>query len=100
LTEVAHLLKKVFRASDTVIRYGGDEFLVLMGDTNELEAEAAVVRLQAQVEKWNQLNTIAGYRMGLSCGVAAYSKGAIFAEVLETADDRMYQQKLQKSPVA
>ena len=100
LTEAAHLLKKVFRASDTVIRYGGDEFLVLMGDTNEQEAEAGVARLHAQVEKWNQLNTIAGYRMGLSCGVAAYSKGAVFTEVLETADDRMYRQKFQQSPTA
>lgn len=100
LTEVAHLLKRVFRASDTVIRYGGDEFLVLMGDTIEQEAEAAVARLQANVTKWNQLNTIAGYRMGLSCGIAAYAKGADFTQVLEAADNRMYGQKLLKTPVA
>lgn len=100
LTEAAHLLKKVFRASDTVIRYGGDEFLVLMGETNEHEAAAAVARLRTQVDKWNHLNTIVGYRMGLSCGVAVYSTGANIAEVLESADDRMYQEKSQKSPVA
>lgn len=100
LTEVAHLLKRVFRASDTVIRYGGDEFLVLMADTNEQEAEAAVARLQTRVEEWNQLNTIAGYRMGLSCGIAAYTKGASLAQVLEAADSRMYSHKLQKTPAA
>jgi diguanylate cyclase (GGDEF)-like protein len=100
LTEVAELLKKLFRASDTVIRYGGDEFLVLMGDTTEQEAEAAVARLHAQVDRWNLTGAIAGYKMGLSCGVAAYSKGANVTEVLQTADDRMYGQKLQKSPAA
>jgi len=100
LAEVAQLLKKLFRASDTVIRYGGDEFLVLMGDTNEQEAEAAVARLHAQVNRWNLTDAIAGYKMGLSCGVAVYTKGANATEVLETADNRMYGQKLQKSSAA
>jgi len=98
LIEVAQLLKKVFRASDTVIRYGGDEFLVLMGDTTEQEAGAAVVRLQVQVDRWNLKSTAAGYKMGLSCGTGVYVKGANASEALELADNRMYGEKLQKSP--
>jgi diguanylate cyclase (GGDEF)-like protein len=100
LTEVACLLKRVFRASDTVIRYGGDEFLVLMAETDEQEAEAAVTRLQSQVEVWNRTNTIVGYKMGLSCGLAAYAKGAVLTAVLEAADDRMYREKLRKYAAA
>jgi diguanylate cyclase (GGDEF)-like protein len=98
LIEVAQLLKKVFRASDTVIRYGGDEFLVLMGDTTEQEARAAIARLQVQVDRWNLKSTAAGYRMGLSCGTSVYVKGAKPSEVLELADNRMYSEKLQKIP--
>jgi hypothetical protein len=32
--------------------------------------------------------------------VAAYSKGAVLTEVLEAADDRMYQEKLRKCATA
>jgi hypothetical protein len=46
------------------------------------------------------MNTIVGYRMGLSCGMAAYAKGAVLAEVVEAADDRMYREKLRKNATA
>jgi diguanylate cyclase (GGDEF)-like protein len=94
LSDVAGLLKKTFRASDTVIRYGGDEFLVLMDDTDEPAAKPALDRLQSLVQAWNLTNPMTGYKLGVSCGVATYSKGANIQEVLETADDRMYHSKL------
>lgn len=100
LKEVAELLKKNFRVSDTVIRYGGDEFLVLTGDTDEAQARVAVERLHANVEEWNRANVIPDFRLSLSCGVAAYSKGAKIDEILETADQRMYQDKIRSSPLA
>jgi diguanylate cyclase (GGDEF)-like protein len=98
LTDIAQLLKRTFRTSDMLVRYGGDEFLVLMGDTDEQQAQAAVERLQAQVEGWNRARLIPGYEMKLSCGVAVYSKGADALEVIEAADGRMYESKLHKSP--
>ena len=94
LTEVAGLLKRTFRASDTVIRYGGDEFLILMDDTDEPGAGPALDRLQSLVQAWNRAKPMDGYKLGISCGVAAYTKGANIQEVLDTADDRMYQSKL------
>jgi len=100
LTEVAQVLKASVRASDTVIRYGGDEFLVLMGDTDEQQAKPAVDRLLARVDRWSQAGAIPGYKMSLSCGLAVYSQGANLAEVIEAADQRMFQQKLRKLPVA
>jgi diguanylate cyclase (GGDEF)-like protein len=96
LTDVAALLRKNFRAADTVIRYGGDEFLILMDDTDEPQAAPALERLQTLVQGWNLGNPMAGFTLGLSCGVAAYSKGANIQEVLDTADQRMYQDKLRK----
>jgi diguanylate cyclase (GGDEF)-like protein len=100
LTEVARLLKAHLRLSDSIIRYGGDEFLVLMSDTDEQGAQIAVDRLQERVDLWNRAGAIPGYKMSLSCGVAVFSKGATAAEVIEAADQRMYQQKLRNSPVA
>ncbi len=100
LTEVAHLLQAHLRVSDSIIRYGGDEFLVLMPDTDEQGAQAAVERIQDRVDRWNSTGVIANYKMSLSCGVAVYRKGSSVAEAIEAADQKMYHQKLRNSPVA
>jgi diguanylate cyclase (GGDEF)-like protein len=100
LSEVAHLLKAHFRLSDSIIRYGGDEFLVVMSDTDEAGAQVSVERLRGSVERWNAVSVIAGYKMSLSCGVASFARGASPTEVIETADQRMFHQKLRNSPVA
>ena len=93
LRDVAGLLNGVFRRSDIVIRYGGDEFLILMPDTNEEKAAHAVCRLQEELAKWNQTNPGLGYSLGLSCGTAAYRKGTEVRKVIEAADERMYSEK-------
>jgi GGDEF domain-containing protein len=41
LVEAAALLQKNFRAADIIIRYGGDEFLVIMPDTDSEQAAIA-----------------------------------------------------------
>lgn len=93
LREAAGLLIGVFRRSDTVIRYGGEEFLIVMPDTNADQAALAVRRLQAEVAKWNQANPSRGYSLGLSCGAAEYRKGKEIREVIEAADTDMYKEK-------
>src|SRR5437868_1816990 len=53
LVEVAALLQKNFRAADMVVRFGGDEFLVIMPDTDLVQARIAVERLANLLERWN-----------------------------------------------
>jgi diguanylate cyclase (GGDEF)-like protein len=93
LKEVAQILKSTFRTSDTIIRYGGDEFLVLLPEADEAHAQVAVRRLIERVDRWNQEGIIPGYRMSLSCGIASYAKGGRVDEVLDKADQRMYEHK-------
>jgi diguanylate cyclase (GGDEF)-like protein len=93
LVEVAQVLKQTFRASDIVMRYGGDEFLVMLNDTDEPQAALALDRLQKAVDKWNAAGRVPDYEMALSWGVAVYTKGSTFNDVLDAADRRMYENK-------
>ena len=90
LVEVAKLLTRTFRPSDLVIRYGGDEFLVLMPSTDEAAARRAVERLTAHVELWNQKRASKDFRLRLAFGLAVYSRDASVTAVLGAAEQSLY----------
>ncbi|MGB6361273.1 MAG: GGDEF domain-containing protein, partial [Thermoanaerobaculia bacterium] len=93
LADVARLLTRIFRQSDTVIRFGGDEFVVIMPDTTEEQARASRERLVAQVEEWNASRPADAYQVRLSCGVSVYEQGGKVADLFENADRAMRMQK-------
>ena len=98
LVEVAALLQKNFRAADIIIRYGGDEFLVIMPDTDLFEAGIAVHRLGWWLERWNSSDQ-REYRLAISCGVAAYKHGTSIEDVIKAADADLYGQKALRTPL-
>ncbi len=89
LSRVGQLLKETFRGADTILRYGGDEFLVVMPQTDEQQAQRPVERLLVNVDHWNRENAMAGYKLSLSCGLATYTRGGSAKEALEVASQRM-----------
>lgn len=82
LIDAAHLLKSTFRGSDTVLRYDAAKFLVLMPETNEQQANCALIRLLNRVDTWN-VETQAPYEMAFNGGLAAYSTGADVMSLLQ-----------------
>ena len=98
LEEFTELLKKNFRGSDTLIRFGGDEFVVLMLGVREQKAQVVVERLQEMTDRWNSEHPIKGYELAFHWGLAEYSKGAQIGDLLKTAHQRMGQHKAQQGP--
>jgi diguanylate cyclase (GGDEF)-like protein len=98
LNEFGKMLKAVFRGGDFVFRQGGDEFLILMPDTTEDEAEYPIERLQRTVEAWN-LGSKKGYELTFNWAYASYATGSDFSDVMRAVDRKMYQKKHNLVPV-
>jgi diguanylate cyclase (GGDEF)-like protein/PAS domain S-box-containing protein len=99
LIEAAGRLCSLGRQTDSIGRWGGDEFLVLMDSLCE-SVEAAVMEAQLVADKilaeLSRPFVVAGqvYQLGASIGVAVFPDGCADAiDVLKQADTAMYRAK-------
>ena len=92
---VAGVLRDVTRENDTVARYGGDEFAVLLPSATADDAERLLQGLRARLSEQNRGDGPgAGAPLAVSAGVATYpSDGLRAAALVAAADERMYIQK-------
>lgn len=93
LAEIAALLKASIRGSDAIVRYGGDEFLIMLADTTLSGAENVVNRINASLKDWNAAGHLERFNMSLTIGSADWHDGQTLDEVLDRADQKMYEQK-------
>lgn len=94
LAEMAALLTGAVRGSDAVVRFGGDEFLVILSDTSLIPGgEVVTSRIAKDLEEWNGAGHLENFKMGLSMGVAEWSAGKALDEILNEADKKMYATK-------
>jgi diguanylate cyclase (GGDEF)-like protein len=93
LAEIAALLKTSVRGSDAVVRYGGDEFLIILADTSAADAGRVVHRAKNYLDEWNRAGHLSDFNITLSIGVSEWSDGKTLDEILDTADREMYAEK-------
>ena len=71
LREIAQLLMQNVRVPDRVVRYGGDEFVIVMPETDEAEAHQAMARIQRVFEDGDL--GLEEPALGFSFGVASWT---------------------------
>jgi diguanylate cyclase (GGDEF)-like protein len=98
LVEFSRILRTVFRGADLVFRQGGEQFLILMPDTTEEQAENPVQRILREVDQWN-LASKKGYEVSFSWALAPYITGSDAEDVLRAVDRKMYSKKHNLVPV-
>lgn len=105
--EVAHRLVSSVREVDTVARFGGDEFVVILNELDENKAECAAQasivaeKIRAALAEpyylaFNPKGTskmIVDHHCAASIGVALFNGKASAENVLKCADKAMYQSK-------
>ncbi len=92
LVEVGHLLRACVRLTDTPVRYGGDEFVVVLPGTSRRDASGVARRIQQRVAAETFLSGRGlEVRLTVSVGVATISRPTYSAaDLIRTADEAMY----------
>jgi diguanylate cyclase (GGDEF)-like protein len=93
LVETARALKTGCRATDAVARWGGEEFLILLPDTDLAGAKAVLERLMDGVRALSVSCEGAAISPTMTCGAADSRHGADAEAVIRHADAAMYHGK-------
>jgi two-component system cell cycle response regulator len=95
LRAIAGALRDAVRGGDVVARYGGDEFVVLMPDTDAAAAAVVAERARSAVASLAHAMADGSHaRVSCSVGLALYPvDGKSSRDLLRKADAAMYEQK-------
>jgi len=93
LAQIASILKACVRGSDYVVRYGGDEFLVVLAETDEAGSQVVMNRIRQRVTEWDKANRIGDISIGVSLGLHQHVRGQSVEQSVAVADARMYAAK-------
>ena len=96
LVAVAAVFRDALRTCDTPARIGGDEFVVLLPETDAEGAQVVAARLAEAV---TARGTDAALRLTVSFGVAEHPDGGSLDDLMRTADMALYAAKRER-PVA
>lgn len=94
LFTIASLIKKLFRKSDYVFRYGGEEFMIIMPATNVNNAYIPIERLRKEIEKLEFNGNNAKFNITASFGLADNCVDAMtFEQLIKNTDIALYKAK-------
>jgi diguanylate cyclase (GGDEF)-like protein/PAS domain S-box-containing protein len=94
IRHIGHLLTTHTRVSDYTFRYGGDEFAIILPDTDITGGKELAERLRLVVEKNPMVLHGEEVKLTISLGVSSYTDQIVDAmEMVQDADARLYESK-------
>jgi two-component system cell cycle response regulator len=91
LKTLANIFKKQLRQSDTVARFGGEEFIILLPDTDADKAFIVGNKLRKIIEKTNFTNI--DEKITVSIGISDSTEAEDFETIVYLSDERLYKAK-------
>jgi len=96
LKKVVSKIKKNLRKIDTIYRFGGDEFVILLPETDKEGAKKVTKKIKEEIERM-KIKIDEETKIIISTGIATFIKdGKKTKELLEKADQNMYREKFRK----
>lgn len=93
LSAVAKWIKESLRDSDAVFRFGGEEFVVLLSETDLAGAELVAERIRNTIESHTLVRDMETINITASLGVSALRDDDTVDTFVKRADDAMYKAK-------
>lgn len=93
LRYIAELIAKIVRCSDKFFRIGGDEFGLLLLDTNVHEAKVIAEKIRQTIAKADINFMDSNISITVSIGVSSFDGSNSIEDMIHTADERLYQSK-------
>ncbi|MDR1662015.1 MAG: diguanylate cyclase [Azoarcus sp.] len=94
LKALANVIKNMVRASDIVIRYGGEEFMVVLQDISDSDSVVIAEKIRASVEAMRITYNDITLQKTISIGVANFPKNSgTFWQAVKFADVALYHAK-------
>lgn len=89
LRQIAHLMQTRIRNSDFIVRFGGDEFLLVLPDTDDAGVYILAGRMKEALREWSRRSGMQEFKLRLAIGVARYSADRPIEEMLKLSEQRM-----------
>ena len=93
LIHIVRIIKDTLRSMDVVGRFGGEEFIVVLPDTPNVEAIEVIGRLQKELTKRIFMFNNQKLFITFSAGVVTRAPNEEMSEVIKRADEAMYKAK-------
>lgn len=95
LKALSLLLLERVRGADTVGRYGGEEFGIILPHAKKEDAYKLLDRIRVTFSEILHISEDTEFRTTFSCGICQWHKGMSVTELVERSDEAMYQAKQQ-----
>lgn len=93
LIHLARVVRQHLRPQDVLARFGGEEFVILLPETGDADAQQALTRLQRELTREFFMADMQKVVITFSAGVTPLGDGETLESVLKRADGAMYQAK-------
>ncbi|WP_424195676.1 diguanylate cyclase [Ampullimonas aquatilis] len=93
LRHMSAVLKKAIRPTDHLIRYGGEEFVIMLPETDLEFAYRVMIRVQRELSQTPFAHQETTIRITFSAGIAKLDQDEGLEGIIERADRAMYQAK-------
>ena len=95
LVFIANSMKSFFRKSDLLIRWGGEEFLILFRYTEVIDAQSLMERFRVKIQESHFVFDENIISMTVTIGLAEHRFGTSLSDTTITVDELLYQGKTQ-----